>query len=118
MNMINKIKSGQIRLAIIGMGQILEGVADHMVDHQPRPFLPADLAVPNEDDLVKILKDTRAVVVRWSLLSANNRSIAIFLFCIAGQPLAYFIFEIVILSLLMLRLNTQASSTFVAQLDL
>jgi myo-inositol-1-phosphate synthase len=63
MNMINKIKSGQIRLAIIGMGQILEGVADHMVDHQPRPFLPADLAVPNEDDLVKILKDTRAQIL-------------------------------------------------------
>lgn len=63
----------------------------------------------------------RKVVVRWSLLSANNRTIAIFLFCFAGQPLAYFVFEIVILSLIMLGLfktNKRAKNAFVAQLDL
>lgn len=63
----------------------------------------------------------RTVVVRWSLLSANNRTIAIFLFCIAGQPLAYFVFEIVILSLIMLgllKMNARARSAFAAQLDL
>ncbi len=48
----------------VSMGRILDGVAEHMVEHQPaRTFLPADLPEPNEDDVVKILKDARAQVL-------------------------------------------------------
>jgi phosphatidylglycerophosphate synthase len=63
----------------------------------------------------------RSIVVKWSLLSANNRTIAIFVCCISGQPLAYFVFEIVILSLTMfglLKMNKSAKNAFAAQLDL
>jgi phosphatidylglycerophosphate synthase len=38
------------------------------------------------------------VIRRWSLLSANTRTIAIFLCALAGAPLLYFLFEIFILS--------------------
>ena len=37
----------------------------------------------------------------WSLLSANIRTIAIFLACLLANPLYYFLFEIVILNLVM-----------------
>lgn len=48
----------------VSMGRKLDGVADHMVDHQPsRTFLPADLPDATEDDVVKILKTTRAQVL-------------------------------------------------------
>jgi hypothetical protein len=33
-------------------------------------------------------------VRRWSILSANYRTIAIFLFAVAGMPMFYFLFEV------------------------
>ena len=33
-------------------------------------------------------------VRRWAILSANYRTIAIFLFAVAGMPMFYFLFEI------------------------
>lgn len=48
----------------VSMGRTLDGVADHMVDHQPsRTFLPANLPDATEDEIVKILKTTRAQVL-------------------------------------------------------
>ena len=35
---------------------------------------------------------------RWSVMSANTRTVAIFLFAVTGRPLLYFAFEIVVLS--------------------
>ena len=63
----------------------------------------------------------RKHVVAWSILSANNRTVAIFLFCIIGQPLAYFIFEITLLTLLLLvlvKLNRNAQVAFAQKLGL
>ena len=40
----------------------------------------------------------------WSLLNANNRTIAIFLACMIGKPLFYFVWELVILNLALLAL--------------
>lgn len=63
----------------------------------------------------------RKVVLRWSLLSANNRTIAIFVFCITGYPLGYFIFEVVVLTLVLLNLlnmNARTRSSFMDSLSL
>lgn len=57
----------------------------------------------------------RRVVLRWSLLSANNRTMAIFGFCLAGYPLGYFIYEAVLLNVALiglLRLNKRNRSAF------
>lgn len=40
----------------------------------------------------------RRAVRRWSLLSSNYHTLAIFIACLAGSPLAYFLFEIVVLN--------------------
>ena len=61
----------------------------------------------------------KTTVLAWSFLSANNRTIALFLFCLAGQPLAYFLFEIVVLTLVMLSLimlNKRSMRSYEAQL--
>lgn len=48
----------------VTMGRKLDGVAEHMVDYQPaRTFLPAELPDATEDDVVKVLKTTRADVL-------------------------------------------------------
>lgn len=62
----------------------------------------------------------RKVVLRWSFLSANNRTIAIFIFCIAGYPLGYFVYEalcLTIVLLLLLRRNRAAQSALMNSLD-
>ncbi|WP_297492814.1 CDP-alcohol phosphatidyltransferase family protein [Acidocella sp.] len=38
------------------------------------------------------------VIRRWAILSANTRTLAIFLFTLAGAPLLYFFFETIVLS--------------------
>lgn len=61
----------------------------------------------------------RNVVLRWSLLSANNRTFAIFVFCIAGYPLGYFIFEVSVLTLVLFGLlsnNAKARNAFMKSL--
>lgn len=63
----------------------------------------------------------RIPVVTWSILSANNRTIAIFLFCIIGQPLAYFVYEIIVLTLALLvltQLNKKAQASFAQTMGL
>ena len=40
----------------------------------------------------------RDSVLQWSLLSANNRTIAIFIACLCGRPWLYFLFELVVLN--------------------
>lgn len=42
-----------------------------------------------------------SIVRRWSLMSANYRTLAIFVFSLLGRPLYYFFFEIVGLTLMM-----------------
>jgi phosphatidylglycerophosphate synthase len=63
----------------------------------------------------------RKAVLGWSLLSANNRTIAIFIFCLIGQPLAYFVYEIGVLSFLLVGLiiwNKKAEAAFKLHLNL
>lgn len=63
----------------------------------------------------------RKVVLRWSFLSANNRTLAIFVFCFAGYPLGYFIYEVGLLTLVLLGLfgiNARARAAFMASLTL
>jgi len=59
------------------------------------------------------------VVLHWSILSANNRTIGIFIFCILGSPLAYFMYEIIVLNLVLfwlLKRNRSAAMAFKTQI--
>jgi myo-inositol-1-phosphate synthase len=48
----------------VQMGRILDGWSDHMADyHEDRTFLPAELAQPDKDDVVRVLRETRADVL-------------------------------------------------------
>ncbi len=63
----------------------------------------------------------RKHVLAWSILSANNRTIAIFLFCLIGQPLWYFIYEMTFLTLVLLvlvKLNRKAQLKFAQELGI
>jgi len=53
-------------------------------------------------------KNFRHAVLRWSWLSANNHTIAIFIACYLGRPFLYFLFEILVLNaalVLLIRMN-------------
>ncbi len=65
------------------------------------------------DDTLKQMKDntqlaaraveqTVSMVKSWSLLNANNRTLLIFLFCLAGEPQYYFVFELTVLNLVLI----------------
>lgn len=59
-------------------------------------------ALRTTDDEERIREMYRSIhlngVRRWSLLSSNYRTIAIFIACLAGSPLYFFLFEIVVLN--------------------
>ena len=44
------------------------------------------------------------IVKRWGIMCANYRTYAIFLACIVGQPILYFVFELVVLNLVLIAL--------------
>ncbi len=61
----------------------------------------------------------RTPVLSWSILSANNRTIGIFIFCLLGAPLAYFMYEIIVLNLVLfwlLKRNRTATMAFKTQI--
>ena len=50
--------------ATVRMGRMLDGVADHMADYpDDRTFLPADAPEPDKDEVVALLRDTKADVL-------------------------------------------------------
>ena len=54
-------------------------------------------------------------VLRWSWQSANNRTIAIFLACLVGHPVLYFLHEIFVLNAalyLMVQMNRRQTAAF------
>lgn len=48
------------------------------------------------------VEQTASMVKSWSLLNANNRTLLIFLFCLAGAPQYYFAFELIVLNLVLI----------------
>ncbi|MEQ8510339.1 MAG: CDP-alcohol phosphatidyltransferase family protein [Rhodospirillaceae bacterium] len=61
----------------------------------------------------------RSLVLKWSILSANNRTLGIFIFCLLGAPLAYFMYEIIVLNLVLfwlLKSNRSAAMAFKTQI--
>lgn len=73
------------------------------------PHSPLDDALEQNrvhygDIPVDMINLTAPNVRAWSLLNANNRTIAIFLACMIGKPLFYFVWELVILNLALLAL--------------
>lgn len=75
---------------------------------QIHDFIIMKLNSPEKDERKKWLSSYKHYVIpnvkRWSLLSANHRTIAILIFVIIGQPLGYFIFELTILNAVFLAL--------------
>lgn len=51
-----------------------------------------------------LVKSTARIVKAWSLLNANNRTIMIAVFALLGQPVLYFIYEIVVLNTILVGL--------------
>src|SRR5437764_1253155 len=50
--------------AIVRMGRKLDGIADHMGDYpEDRTFMLADEEQPDQDDVVRVLKETRADIL-------------------------------------------------------
>lgn len=50
--------------AVVRMGRVLDGVADHMADHpEERTFLLSDAPEPSKEDVVAVLRETRADVL-------------------------------------------------------
>ena len=49
----------------------------------------------------------RPLVHRWAIMSSNYRTLAIFIACLYGRPLAFFVFELVVLNLIFLLLVVQ-----------
>ncbi len=61
----------------------------------------------------------RRPVLAWSILSANNRTIAIFVFCLAGFPVGYFIYEVCVLTFVLaglIALNKRAEAKLISSL--
>ena len=59
----------------------------------------------------------RTAVLRWSWQSANNRTIAIFLACLVGHPMLYFLLEMFVLNaglFLLVRMNRQRAAELTA----
>jgi phosphatidylglycerophosphate synthase len=57
----------------------------------------------------------RTAVLRWSWLSANNHTAAIFIACLLGKPMLYFLFEIFVLNgalVLLVRMNQARAERF------
>jgi phosphatidylglycerophosphate synthase len=85
------------------------------------PFLPLNAALEQRlrayggasADHARAVADAyrerfRRAVLHWSWLSANNRTIAIFVACFIGHPILYFLFELVALNaalVLLVRMN-------------
>ncbi len=49
-----------------------------------------------------IVESSIPMVKAWSLLNANNRTALIFVFCLVGEPLLYFAFELIVLNFALL----------------
>jgi hypothetical protein len=86
-------------------------------DAVQRPFHPIDSGLAARllaygqrggaaaDQVAEAYRDAfRTAVLRWSWESANNRTIAIFVACLLGRPLLYFLLEIVVLNLALVAL--------------
>jgi CDP-diacylglycerol---serine O-phosphatidyltransferase len=54
------------------------------------------------DILQSVANRTALIVRRWSILNANNRTIMITLACFVGRPIFYFVYELVILNMILL----------------
>lgn len=52
----------------------------------------------------RMLEQTARMVRSWSILNANNRTALIFLFCLVGAPELYFVFELVVLNIVLIAL--------------
>jgi len=63
-------------------------------------------AAPEEDPVRTLYRQANADLVRrWSILCSNYRTIAIFLACLLAQPVAFFLFEVVVLNAALLALS-------------
>ncbi len=64
--------------------------------------LRADPAKDNH--VIPFINKTASMVAAWGLLNANNRTLMIFVCAFIGQPALYFLFELVVLNLVLVAL--------------
>ena len=79
----------------------LYGFAQRLADVSPSPFdsVLADRRL-TPDERANVLRLSARHVRLWSALNANNRTLAIFLFALAGRPEFYFLYELLVLNAL------------------
>jgi phosphatidylglycerophosphate synthase len=97
------------------------------------PFQPVDVALRHRllhvahsspDGSTRVAEKYRDIfrtaVLRWSWLSANNRTIAIFIACLIGHPMLYFLHEMFILNyglFQLVRMNQRRTAMLAAWAD-
>lgn len=76
--------------AVVEMGQMLDGVADHMADQpQDRTFQPADLPQPSRADVVRRLREAKADVLLNYLPVGSQRASEFYAECALEAGVAF-----------------------------
>ncbi|MDX3901127.1 MAG: inositol-3-phosphate synthase [Sphingobium sp.] len=76
--------------AVVEMGQMLDGVADHMADQpQDRTFQPADLPQPSRADVIRRLREAKADVLLNYLPVGSQRASEFYAQCALEAGVAF-----------------------------
>ena len=76
--------------AVVRMGRLLDGVAEHMADHPAeRSFLPADAPEPSRDDVVAALRDAGVDVLMNYLPVGSQKATEFYAECALEAGVAF-----------------------------
>ena len=76
--------------AVVRMGRILDGVAEHMADHpEARTFVPADAAEPTREDVVAALQDAQVDVLMNYLPVGSQKATEFYAECALEAGVAF-----------------------------
>ena len=76
--------------AVVAMGRLLDGVAEHMADHpDARTFVPADLPEPSREDVVRALRDSGTDVLLNYLPVGSQKATEFYAECALEAGVAF-----------------------------
>ena len=76
--------------AVVRMGRILDGVAEHMADHPAeRTFVPADAAQPSREEVVAALREARVDVLMNYLPVGSQKATEFYAECALDAGVAF-----------------------------
>ena len=76
--------------AVVRMGRLLDGVAEHMADHpEARTFVPADAPEPSRDDVVAALRDAGVDVLMNYLPVGSQKATEFYAECALEAGVAF-----------------------------